>query len=409
VSEFLGKPSRSAAPERARLAFVCTDATSFNHLMRGQLEYLSQHAEIDLYCGGSKDELRRLADRSIGRLFPIDFRRKPHPLWDAISLAALLRYFWRNHYATVVYSTPKAMLLGSIASFLSRQPRRIAWVRGRAYERMTGLKRKVFLWLDRLTFAASHKVLFVSHSLKEEYARDGLRSFKGEVVGHGSSNGVDLARFAPVGEAQRRELRRALGIGEDVFLMLMVGRITGDKGIDFALELMRMLRDMAQLRLLLVGAVEDPALAERIEGCGDSRVSMMGSRNDTEALYRAADLHLLLSHREGLPNVALEAAACALPTFGWDVVGVRDAVSTQSGRLFPFGDMEALAEGVRQAAEDPEGVANAFGGSRDWVGSRFDQTNVWQTYANIFLGNSEPPVATAADRYAADGPMTRVQ
>ena len=377
---------------KPRLAFINTDALSFNNLMRGQLEYLhSLGVELDLYCGGPRAEQEALIARGIGTVRKLPFRRPPHPFWDLVTLAALTAMLSVRRYDAVVYSTPKALLLGALAAFATGQKRRIAWFRGRAYENVRGAKRTPFIAFDRLTMACSHQVLFVSPSLRDEYRKDGLDpGGKAAVVGFGSSNGVDVERFHPLNSpAARIEARSALGVSAEEFVILVVGRIARDKGIAQLLELARRTSDVANLRFLLVGGNEDSALGVEVSQSQDPRLDWRPPTRQAEKFYQIADLHLLLSSREGLPNVALEAAATGVPTFAWDVVGVRDAVSDGvTGMLFPFADLNALEGAIRAAARDPAKFGSQYEGARQFAAERFPQDGVWRSYAEIFLGSA---------------------
>jgi glycosyltransferase involved in cell wall biosynthesis len=379
-----------------RLAFVITDAVSMNRLMRGQLEYLANlGTRMDLYCNGSPAELQMLAERQVGRVVRVPFRRPPHPFWDIVSLACLVWRLAGPRYDAVIYSTPKAMLLGSIAAFVTGQRRRIAWVRGRAYENMRGWKRRLYLGFDRLTFAISHKVLFISRSLQAEYRSDGLdKGSEGLVLGSGSSNGVDLERFRPATTEERTAARRSLGLDPKDFVIAVIGRVCPDKGSQEVLELADRLRDLPDMKIVFVGPLEDDDVGSRLRDADGARVLWVGPVGDTERIYWAADLHLFLSHREGLGNVALEAAASDVPTFAFDVVGVRDAVvPDQTGLLFPFGELGAIELAIREAAADRRGFAARFRHARAWVAEHFDQSQVWSRYAEVFL--DEAPVRPA--------------
>ena len=381
-----------------RIAILMTSAVSFNQLMRGQLEYLrSRGARLDFYSGGPEKELRKLRARDVGRVLYVPFRREPSPLWDLISLLWLTAQLLFRRYDTVVYSTPKAMFLGSIAAWLTWQRRRIAWVRGRAYENFTGRKRALYVALDRICFRLSNTILLVSPSLVEAYAGDRIDIQNSFVVGHGSSNGVDTDRFKPLPDGDRRELRSRQGFSPDDFVIVVVGRVREDKGAKEILELSRRLANVGNLRIAMVGTIEEPALAQEIEGHGD-RLRSFPPAPDVERFFQIADLHLFLSHREGFGNVAIEAAAVGVPTFGFDVVGVRNSVvEGATGRLFAFGDLDSLASEIRAAANDRSRFRSGFSNSREVVSERFAQHSMWQGYAGLFLGE-QSGLAARADR-----------
>ncbi len=373
---------------KKRIAFVITSALSFNVLMRGQLEYLrDQGAQIDLYTGGPADELEKLKSRNVGRGRHVPFHRQPNPLWDLVCLGWLMFLLAFRRYNTVVYSTPKAMLLGSLAAFLTAQRRRIAMIRGRGYENFTGAKRRLYVALDKLTFLVSHKVLFISCSTIAAYEADGVDvGGKGLMLGYGSSNGVDLDRFRPLSKSDRLELRSALGLSADDFAIAVVGRIRDYKGTSEVLELSRRLADIPNLRILLVGPIDQRSFTKEIEAVDPVRVRHFPQAPDVEKYFQAADLHLFLTHREGFGNVAIEAAATGVPTFAFNVVGLADSViEGVTGRLFRFGDLDSVEAALRSAVADPNGLAQSYSNARSAIAERFSQPTIWQGYADLFL------------------------
>jgi glycosyltransferase involved in cell wall biosynthesis len=381
---------------RKRLAFIATSAISLNQLMRGQLEFLrSSGVDLDLYCGGPNDQLAMLKERCAGRVCYVPFRREPHLFWDVASLLWLIVRLALNRYDAVIYSTPKAMLLGSLAASITLQRYRIAWVRGRGYENFRGRKRRIYAALDRLTFRLSDEVLFVSRSLQAAYSKDGVDpGAKGKIVGFGSSNGVDLHRFRPLGPAERSMLRRDLDLTDKDFVIAVVGRIRRDKGSEEVLNLARRMKDVANLRILMVGMIEESGIEKKLRRIRGGLVRWYPSSQSVERYFQVADLHLFLSHREGFGNVAIEAAAVGVPTFGFNVVGVRDSVvADRTGAFFDFGDIAGLETAIRAAVKDPAKLKKRFANARATVDRRFAQARVWDEYARIFL-QENPSEAT---------------
>lgn len=378
-----------------RLAIIVTDIYALEVLTRGQLEYFhAAGVKLDLYCGGSKDRIAAFRRARPGRLTRIPFRRPPHPFLDVICLVWLTALLIVRRYDGVVYSTPKAMLLGSIAAALTLQRHRVALVRGRAYEGARGIRRRLYVLLDRATFLLSHRVIFISHSLLAAYSADpfGRSKDRFEVLGSGSSNGVDLDRFVPASPERRRRVRERLGIPANAFLVLFVGRIAPDKGVSVACELVRRTADIENIHWVFVGGVEDQKLYEELRSLDSERVRLEQHTSGIEDWFAAADLHHMPTRREGFGNVAIEAAACQVPTVGFDVVGLRDSVAQGiSGVLCPFEDIDAIEAIIREAAKDPHAFASRYAGARDWVAENFPQERVWSNYLNAFLDLSEQP------------------
>jgi glycosyltransferase involved in cell wall biosynthesis len=255
-------------------------------------------------------------------------RRGISPVADGVALFRLWRLLRRLSPDIVEFSTPKAGLLGCLAARLCGIQARVYFLRGLKLETASGLKRIVLLLSERIASACASVVVCNSQSLRQKaLALHICTASKLVLLGNGSSNGVDLERFHP-GPSPVRGL---LGIPEDVPVIGFAGRLTQDKGLPELLEAFAaILRVKPSARLLLVGwfdAAEDAlgmALRKRIEG--HPGIICTGLIADTAPYYRAMDLMVLPSLREGFPNVVLEAAATGIPVIGTLCTGSRDAV-----------------------------------------------------------------------------------
>lgn len=361
-----------------KICFIITDAISFNTLCKGQLEHFSSSKKFDitLICGGDEKEIKKLKARNVGKVIKIPLVRKPSLFNDIKCLFILWKYLLINRFNIIVYSTPKALLLGSLASFMSFQPNRIALVRGRVYENYIGKKRKLFSFLDKLALSFSSYVLFISKSLKQVYLDENLISdFKAIILDEGSSNGVDVDEFSPIDVNINKK-----------FTIIMMGRICPDKGIYDLTKLLELIKNLS-LEFILVGKVEDELSQFQLDHMLKKYQFLKHIPHTLEpaTYFRRADLHLFLSHREGFGNVAIEAASCNVPTFAYDVVGVKDSVQDNiSGMKFAFQDIESIAKAIQCAVQNPQTFKNQFSNSRNWAVSNFEQNRVWKSYLDFY-------------------------
>lgn len=375
--------------KHTHLAFIVTDAISFNLLMPGQLEYFRDHGiRLTLICGGAPDEILKLVRRHVGEIRHLPLRRQPSPIMDMVALFALTRLMFRTRFDAVIISTPKAVLLGTVAAFLARQRRRIVLVRGRAYERATGWTRRFYLTLDKLALACATEVLFISHSLRRAFEDDGI-SFddKAKVLGAGSSNGVDTQRFRPPRHAmEKQRIRTKLGLPNNCFVVLVVGRINPDKGVTESAWIIKDVGPRRDICWIFVGPVESSQSATLLRSLEDHNVYIFPRSDQIERYFRAADLHLFLSHREGFGNVAIEAAASGIPTFAFDVVGVRDSViDGVTGRLFDPADLKELSASIVAAANEAR-FTEKYPDIRSTIVARFANSRVWNRYLAAYVG-----------------------
>lgn len=189
---------------------------------------------------------------------------------------------------------------------------------------------------------------------------NGIPADRITVIGHG----VDTALWRPAGEAERRSLRRRLG-WDDAFVLLNVGAMTENKGIDLLLAGFAALLDTCpQARLVLKGLdaifrSRDmvTALLKRLpadrRAAVASRVTYIGNSlplADLAALFRAADAYVSPYRGEGFNLPVLEAAASGLPV----VCTAGGATDDFTAPEFALRVEAALDEGARVLSPSPD-------------------------------------------------------
>jgi len=205
------------------------------------------------------------------------------------------------------------------------------------------------------------------------------------VLGKGSSNGVDPSRWDPGFAAVDRAVVRAnWGIGQDELVVGFVGRLTLDKGVDTLLSALAAAPELP-VRLLLVGSLDDEVLLPAITALGD-RVIRIDETGDVAPVYVAIDVLCLPTRREGLPNVVLEAALAQVPAVTTTATGARDSVAPgRTGWLVPTGDVDALADALRECAREPQRVREFGRAARARALADFRPQTIWSGLESIYL------------------------
>lgn len=307
----------------------------------------------------------------------IPMQRGIAPVRDLVSLFRLWRVLRRLRPEMTEFSTPKAGLLGNLASFLSGVPMRVYLLRGLRLETISGIQRRILTAAEQLAASCSSFVLCNSKSLMVE-ALSLLPERKLKLLGNGSSHGVDFARFAPGPSTLRQQFK----IPDYAPVIGFVGRLTRDKGVPELMEAFDgLLKVVPQARLLLVGwfdASEDELDEElRIYIRNHPNVICTGFVKDTSPWYRVMDMMVLPTWREGFPNVVLEASASEVPVITTLATGARDAVVPEvTGLLIPPGHPEAICEAILDLLRD-EPRRRAMGvAARQWVVENFSEEHV---------------------------------
>jgi glycosyltransferase involved in cell wall biosynthesis/peptidoglycan/xylan/chitin deacetylase (PgdA/CDA1 family) len=213
---------------------------------------------------------------------------------------------------------------------------------------------------------AADAVVAVSEHLRTKLIDLGVAPQKVHVV----CRGVDDAIFYP---GDRAEARRKLGIPSDKPVLLWVGRMVPVKGLDVLLAACGRLQEQgAEFQLYLIG--DGPvraALAAQRQVLGlDDAVTFLGplEHNRLVDWYRAANVTVLPSRSEGIPNVLRESLACGTPFVASRVGGIPEIANQHNSRLVEPDDSDELAAAIREMFNaDP---ARSFPtGSPSWAQS----------------------------------------
>jgi len=387
---------------RPRLVLAVNSSIAIGFL-QGQPEYFqSSGFDVTVLCPERRSGEWEVSRPDGVRILEVPMEREISPVRDLHSAWHLWSILRALRPTVTNVGTPKAGLLGGFAAWLTRVPCRFYTLHGLRFETTTGFRRKLLIFAERLACRFAHRVVCVSHSVREKAIACGLVDRERALVfGAGSCNGVDVSRFAPTPQRMRRaaELRRQFGIPENAPVALFVGRLTCDKGITELMEAFLQLEDrFPELRLLLVGSFEDgdplpEDVRKRLET--HERVILAGPVNDTAPYYAIADVLVLPSHREGLPTVVLEGHAAGKPVIGAAATGIVDLLADgETGLLFPVGDASALADAVARLINDkPLAMKLALAG-QEQVKRKFRQELIWaalrREYLKVLQGREAP-------------------
>jgi glycosyltransferase involved in cell wall biosynthesis len=195
--------------------------------------------------------------------------------------------------------------------------------------------------LQRLAYRFATRVVANSPAAADVLREEGVPSPAISLI----SNGVDAAAYPePV---PRAELRR----------VITVANLRPEKNHQVLLGAAARLADVCPgLRYQIVGEgsqrheLEAMARARGVAGI----VEFVGHREDVPALLAAADVFVLPSRSEALPNSVIEAMAAGLPVVASAVGGLRNLIEHEhTGILVAPGDAEALADAILAIVREP--------------------------------------------------------
>ncbi len=321
---------------KKKLIRITTVPGSLGVLLDGQLKFMSEHYEVVGVSSSGKGSttLDMVAQKENVRVIPVEMSRKITLIQDLKGIFQLCRVFRKEKPDIVHTHTPKAGLLGMIAAYLTRVPHRLHTVAGMPLLVTTGKRRKLLDFVEKLTYFCATKVYPNSFGLKQIILDNGYTAQrKVKVIGEGSSNGIDTSLFNPNNytSKDKKPLRESLGIDENDFVFIFVGRLVKDKGINELIEAFTQLsKDYKNAALLLVGGFEtelDPLLPETISLIANNRkVISAGWQNDVKPYFSISNALVFPSYREGFPNAVLQSASMGLQSIVSDINGCNEII-----------------------------------------------------------------------------------
>jgi glycosyltransferase involved in cell wall biosynthesis len=196
------------------------------------------------------------------------------------------------------------------------------------------------------------KIIAVSHDVRAELLEQGIPPDKVVVI----PNSVDVGHFSP-GESSRGEIDSGLESAQRP-VILFVGRLVYEKGLDVLLKAFRLLSEGCGEMPLQLHLVGDGPLRSELQHMADGLgiaddVCFAGNKDNVRDYMRRAQVFVLPSRSEGMPLALLEAAACGLPLIATPVSGSVEVIEDGvNGLLVPPEDPPRLAQALLKVLQD---------------------------------------------------------
>lgn len=241
------------------------------------------------------------------------------------------------------------------------------------------------VWKRKKRLYDEHKISFVTCSewLASEAKKSALFERQNVVA---IPNPIDNRKFAP---QDKTIARRAAGLPTDKRLILFAAqRVTNKyKGMDYLITACRQLAEQHPEMLINTGVIILGGSAAELRESFDFPVYTINYISDEKKmaeLYNSADVFVLPSLSENLPNTIMEAMSCGVPCVGFNVGGIPEEIDhKQNGYVAQYKSAEDLAEGIRWVLCDSDyKVLSDNAVSK--VASHYSQRSVAMKYINVY-------------------------
>ena len=227
----------------------------------------------------------------------------------------------------------------------------------------------LYYWIDRFCMKRYDQVVCVSQDLHDRCLRSGIPRYNLSVV----DNAIEADDYNPAPSTAVE--RHHFGFGNDHVVLGACGRLSEEKGFDLLISVVaRLVRSGHSVGLLIAGEghLKDDLQRQIDEQDLRNNVRLVGYLEDPRQLFRAIDIFVLSSLREGLPNVVLEAMASQRAVVTTKVNGIPRLVADgQNGIVVDCGNEDQLYRGIRSYLEAPKRAASLAAAGRQTVEDEF--------------------------------------
>lgn len=363
-----------------KLIRITTVPISLKVLLTDQLNFMNNYFEV-IGVSSEGKELKEVKEKEGIKTIPLNMSREITPLKDFISLIKMIILLLKEKPDIVHTHTPKAGIIGMLASWICRVPNRLHTVAGLPVMEAKGKKKRLLLFVEKLTYFCSTKVYPNSKGLEDYILENNLtKKEKLKVIGYGSSNGIDTEYFYKSNEMIIRslEIKESYGL-KDKFVFCFVGRIVKDKGIDELVSSFDKLnKEFEKISLVLVGNYEDtldPISKNSKDIIKENQnIIEAGYQSDIRAFLASSDCFVLPTYREGFPNVVLQASSMELPCIVTNINGCNEIIKhNKNGLIIEPKSEDELYLAMRRFLDNKDLSKTLAQNSRDNIVKKYDR------------------------------------
>ncbi len=368
------------------LVRITTVPISLDKLIEGQMRFMSTYFKV-IGVSSNKEELQKVGQKQNVETFTVNMTRKITPLQDLKAVYTFYKYLKQTKPDIVHSHTPKAGIVGMLASYFAKVPVRLHTVAGLPLVESKGLKKNILKVVETITYKCATKVYPNSYGLKQIILDEKLaKKNQLKVIANGSSNGINLSHFNrnQLNESDLNQLKKSLNIAENDFVYVFVGRLVGDKGINELIASFKKLSKIKKdIKLLLVGTLEtelDPLKPETLQEIKTNKnIISVGFQQDVRSYFAISNLLVFPSYREGFPNVVMQAGALELPSIVSNINGCNEIITeNKNGYIVPVKDDKALYYSMLKCLENQAETLQLAQNARAVLLEKYDKKVIWE-------------------------------
>ncbi|WP_405343039.1 glycosyltransferase family 4 protein [Fibrobacter sp.] len=362
-----------------KILYVTTISNTMTFFVEHIKMLMKEGHTVDLACSSALKPVNPVYKEIGCNIYDIPFSRSPLSRKNLTAYRMLKHLIETGHYDIVHTHTPNASMLTRLACRKVRKQGTKVFYTAHGFHFFKGAPIKnwlLFYPVEKICAKYTDVLITIN---KEDYALAQKKMHASKVY-YVPGVGVDLQKIREI-QSNRDEMRSSMGVPKDCILLLSIGELNCNKNHQIVVRALANLKNSnVHYAVAGVGNQHDELLKlAKSLGVGD-RFHLLGYRTDALKLYKAADVFVFPSFREGLSVSMMEAMACGLPIVCSEIRGNVDLVQNgKGGFYFKPDNLNAVQEVLEKITESPD-LRKEFG---LWNGAAIENFGIKNVLANM--------------------------
>jgi glycosyltransferase involved in cell wall biosynthesis len=385
-----------------KVAYV---ATVYSHLAVFHIPFMnmlkSQNNEVHAYA--CPDHCKEDIKKESIDCRDIPFSRNPLSLKNIKALLLLTRWFKQEKYDLIHVHTPNASIVCRIAARLAGCKKVVYTAHGFHFFKGAPILNWIVYFPIEWIMSLWTDVLITIN--QEDYARAQKFLVRKKVV-YIPGVGVDVEKYRSINKDETNELRRELGLSSSDYVVLCIAELNRNKNHE---QLIYSIHEMSQRGIPVICLLAGTGIMEAhlkslvSELKLEKTIQFLGFRKDIPELIQVADTITLLSKREGLPKVLLEAMASGKPMVVTNVRGSRELVIPYTdGYVVPLGKIEDTAQAFIELYKNTQ-LREEMGRNSYIKAGHYDIRAITEKLWEVYTDKSQHPTEPTSSQFSGEG------
>lgn len=305
--------------------------------------------------------IEKLREKEITTQIFSHLTRPIRPLSDIRAIFEIFSFLQKNKINILHLHSSKAGVVGAVAGFLARTPRRLFTAHGLVLnEPLPRYLHGLYYILEWISFRLSHHIITVSDFDRHIALKSRLTSpLKISTIWNGIDQKVFTTSLLPKETARRKILSLfPHSIDEKNFIIGTIAHFYKNKGLSFLVSAAEIVvKSFPQAHFVIIGSEgsERASIEQKIKECSlEKNIHLLGFIENPESLLNSFDLYVSSSLKEGLPYSLISALSAEVPIVATQVGGCSEIIiNEENGLLVPPADAPVLASAISRFLISP--------------------------------------------------------